>query len=106
LTNNTGAFIFETIKNEEFITILANKEGYLLAQRTFVKDLITHVKETEGNQNTIEKTWKVEADEIEKEVYIYLVKECVVKDNILIFTYSNLFSSNFEPKVLHSDKSI
>jgi hypothetical protein len=78
-----------------------------------VKDTITNIKESDEKgkkaSTTIEKSWKVEnnnSDEIEKEVYIYLVKEnTITKDSILIITYSNLFASNFETTMLHSDKS-
>jgi hypothetical protein len=107
LTSSNGCFIFETIKNDEFITILANKEGYSLAQRTFVKDIITYIKDADksNKKDTIEKKWTTEPDEIEKELYIYLVKDNLLsKNNLLMITYSNLLWANFEPTILHSDR--
>jgi hypothetical protein len=106
LTNGSGEFIFETIKNDEFITILASKEGYLVAQRTFVKDIITQIKDDEqiGKKDTIEKKWTNEPEAIEKELYIYLVKDnSISKNSILMITYSNLLLPNFEPVLLQFD---
>jgi hypothetical protein len=87
-----GEYVFETIKIDEYLTILAIKEGYILSQRTLIKEIKFNNELQDAN--TVEKTW--ETEHITKDVYIYIVKEGSVEaDSALVLAYSNSFADNY-----------
>lgn len=54
----------------------------------------------EEKKDVLEKNWRVgEHEEIEKDVFIFLVRENFIYESqsILLVVYSNNFSENFEP---------
>lgn len=112
LTDNTGIFVFETSKKDEFLTVVASKQGFFVGQRTFVKDLSNHKsspQNTDKNDpNSIEKISNENPADVQKDLIIVLVRESLIADDksILFITYSNSFTDNFEPLFLYSDKGI
>jgi hypothetical protein len=109
LTDSSGQFIFETIKNDDYVTVFAIKDGFYCCQRSFVKDYpkskVNNMRTKEGvtEREMIEKTWRIsEREDIEKDIYIYLVQEKFVTqgENFLMILYSNIFDENFEHKFM------
>ena len=111
LTDGNGIFVFETSKKDEFLTVVANKQGFFVGQRTFVKDLanskVSTIPTDKNEQTGAEKNLIVnEISDVQKDLIIVLVRQSLIMDDksILFITYSNSFSDNFEPLFLYSDK--
>ncbi len=98
LTNSSGEYSIETLSNDDFVTILANKRGFLAGQRTYVKENKREAEEGNQDPNNLDK---------EKRICIVLVREALISEekSILIFTYSNLMGDNFSPAILNSENS-
>jgi hypothetical protein len=79
---------------DDFITILANKGGFLTSQRTFVRDKNNSCENMLHNNGV-------------KMVCFVLVRDSFIIDDksILLVTYSNLPGENLEQMVLKTDKS-
>ncbi len=113
LTDSSGVFLFETSKKDEYLTIVANKQGFFIGQRTFVKDqsIKNNTQISEKNEQTVsaEKASSLDSQsDVQKDIVIVLVRENLVmmEKSILFITYSNSFADNFEPLFLYSDKCI
>lgn len=113
LTDSSGQFILETVKNDDYVTVFAIKDGFYCCQRSFVKDYpkskVNNMRTKEGvtEREMIEKTWKIsEKEDVEKDIYIYLVQERFVtqNENFLMILYSNIFDENFEHKFIIADE--
>ena len=112
LTDNTGVFVFETSKKDDYLTIVAVKHGFFVGQRNFVKDnsnVKGNTQLTDKNEQTGSGEKPSNADnpsEMQKDIVIVLVRETLVtvEKSILFITYSNCFNDNFEPLFLYSDK--
>jgi len=93
-------------QNDEYINISVNKDGFCSVQRTYVREINNSnvINSNNKDSQTIEKTWKVESDVIQRDVYVYLVREAFLVENslMLLFTYSNAFEDNFLPVILES----
>ena len=112
MTDSNGVFVFDTLKKDDYLTVVANKQGFFVGQRTLVKD-ISHSKSTLQLTDKNEQTASVDKVnnnenqiEIQKDLVIVLVRESLVmvEKSILFITYSNSFADNFEPLFLYSDK--
>ena len=100
LSDQNGSYIFETSRNHDYLTITAVKGGYLLGQRTFVKDLSGLVQNTDiGNTSK-------DVNEVQTEMVIIMVKESLILQEkaIVFISYSSCYGENFEPLFLYSDK--
>jgi len=86
---------------------MVNKDGFYSVQRTYVREIHNSnvINSNNKDSQTIEKTWKVESDIIQRDVYVYLIREAFLAENslMLFFTYSNSFEDNFLPVVLESN---
>jgi len=102
LTDSNGVYVFETSKKDEFLTVVANKQGFFVGQRTFVKDLSTNKNTLPHNNNTSEQ----QEPEVQKDLIIVLVRETLVtvERSLILITYSNAFADNFDPLFMYSDK--
>lgn len=100
LSDNTGSYIFETSRNHDYLSITATRGGFLIGQRTFVKDLSGLVQSTEQVKSSEQQ------NEVQTEIVIILVKESIIlQDKAIVFiSYSSLYGENFEPLFLYSDK--
>lgn len=107
-------FVFETSKKDEYLTIVANKQGFFVGQRIYVKDLSisknsTQISEKVDQTGSGDKANSIENNgDIQKDIVIVLVREnlVMIEKSILFITYSNCFADNFEPLFLYSDKRI
>lgn len=107
LTDEDGNYIFDTVNTEEFVTLLAVKDGYFPCQRTLVKTLNdANVIANTFNSNKNVNNCLKEDNLIQKEIVVVMVRESIIKatENTMFMIYSNLFESNFEPELLISDK--
>jgi hypothetical protein len=114
LTDINGVFVFETSKNDEYLTVVAQKQGFFIGQRTFIKDNSSNnsknsVQVTDKNEQSpnSEKASSNESQgDVQKDLVIVLVRETLItmEKSILFITYSNCFNDNFEPLFLYSDK--
>jgi len=75
LTDSNGVFLFETSKKDEYLTIVANKQGFFIGD--VQKDIV---------------------------VILVRENLVMMEKSILFITYSNSFADNFEPLFLYSDK--
>lgn len=101
LTNSSGEFQIETINNDDFVTIFANKKGYFVGQRTYVRDSKNEV-EINANQSKN----KSKEDE-PKKITVVLIRESLILEekSIIMLTYSNLPRDNFSPIILKAESS-
>jgi len=87
---------------------LVNKDGYYPVQRTYVREIQNSnvINSNNKDSQTIEKTWKTETDTINREIYVYLIRESFVMENsfMLFFTYSNAYEDNFLPIIMETSK--
>lgn len=92
--------------NCDFITIFANKKGYLVGQRTFVKDSKDELKES-SKSKTSKKSSNTSQEDGKNRITIVLIKEALIVEekSVIMFTYSNLPGDNFSAIVLNDDKS-
>jgi hypothetical protein len=113
LTDATGNFVLETVKNDDFITVFALKDGFFPCQRTFIKDLpeskvsLNKPLEEKEKDTIVEKVWKIGGSEnIERDIYIFLVKESFIIEQkaFLLIMYSNYFEENFETCFLMTER--
>jgi hypothetical protein len=115
LTDENGNFVYDTLNDDFFMTILASKEGFFPCQRTYVKELADSKVSKKQNKTqkekttTIEKVWKVggKEEEIEKYLFIYLVSERFIFESksSLLVTYSNNLEDNFGQGFLVSKRA-
>ncbi len=109
LTNNSGIYEYETVCNDDYVTVLASKDGFHSSQRTFLKEMTGgSVNTSKQKTDVIEKKWKIGSDKGEydiKDIYIYLInfnelnkdsQDKTEGKSILAILYSNLFEENFE----------
>ena len=80
VTNNIGKFTFENVKDEESLSVLAQKEGFFPVLRNHVGD--------EDNKNS---------SNSRDMVFIMVKKDYVLIENIaVLFSYSNLIGDNLD----------
>jgi len=96
LTDKNGEFHIETINNDDFVTILANKNGYLAGQRTYVRE----------NEMGDSSKGSIKENRV-KIITIVLIRESLIyiEKSIIMLTYSNLLGDNFSSIVLSSENS-
>ena len=112
MTDSNGVFVFETLKKDEYITVVANKQAFFVGQRTLVKDIsnskssLQLTDKTEQSPSVDKANINDNQNEIQKDLVIVLVRESLVmmEKSILFITYSNSYADNFEPLFLYSDK--
>lgn len=74
LTNNSGIYEYDTVCNDDYLTVLATKDGFYWTQRTFLKELgVGSIKTSKQKTEVIEKKWKMGSEKREYDIYIYLI---------------------------------